>query len=191
MDPMGYDSIHSIVIPSCFPALECFFLFFYIVDDIFPFQFWRNNSSSELGIHRKPSDGHPPQASAVSAIVPLQETTLGLWNADQRLCLPGLPQLVFVSETHRNISKPWSWPNCHNFWAKKKGVVAGKSSPNMAETVCHDRPQHPAPWGPWKLEPKKSSTRIATVEWTVSSLAVALDIHRFGIQTWKKGPRNI
>lgn len=65
-----------------------------------------------------------PQASAVSAIVPLQETT-GTLKCGTGLCL----QLVFVSETHRNPEVD----RIFEFWAKKKGVVAGKSSPN-AET---------------------------------------------------------
>ena len=82
-----------------------------------------------------------PQASAVSAIVPLQETT-GTLKCGTGLCL----QLVFVSETHRNPEVD----RIFEFWAKKKGLSLENQVPTPK--LSHDRPQHPAPW---KLEPKK------------------------------------
>ena len=50
MDPMGYDSIIFNTFHRNSILLSGIRVFFYIVDDIFPSQFRRNNSSSELGI---------------------------------------------------------------------------------------------------------------------------------------------
>ena len=62
MDPMGYDSIHSIVIPSCFPALECFFCFFISLmtyshsnsDEIIPPVNLGSTGNPQMGIPPKP-----------------------------------------------------------------------------------------------------------------------------------------